>query len=125
MSVLEGGGVSSPSGTNIAGCLQGGFCVAVIPMTRCVQIFFCHENWKAAQEKKKKKKDSLFIYFSIIFSTLPRGITFTVARLNEFALFVTCRWVPWAQFVVHPMDSCTDDAEMERPYAISCFLGSV
>lgn len=59
MSVLEGGGVSSP---NIAGCLQGGFCVAVIPMTRCVQIFFCHENWKAAQEKKKKKTAYLFIF---------------------------------------------------------------
>lgn len=117
------GGSPLPLGPILRAACRVGFVLQSFPWHDVFIFFSAMKIGKL--HKKKKKKDSLFIYFSIIFSTLPRGITFTVARLNEFALFVTCRWVPWTQFVVHPMDSCTDDAEMERPYAISCFLGSV
>lgn len=60
------GGFSSPSGTSIRGCLQGRFYVAVIPMTSSFHIFFCHENWKIAQEKKKGSFLIFFLFLAFL-----------------------------------------------------------
>lgn len=113
------GGFPLPLGPVLGAACRVGFMLQSSPWHH---LFIFFSAMKIGKLHRKKKRQ-LFNFFS--FSSFAQGITFAVARLNELALFVTFWWVSWTQFVVDSMDSCIKDAEMERPYAILCFLGSI